>query len=100
MYKVVVTKLSSFSRRIIPIWEVALNNKIFRLKLALTPGLFFIYSAITQRLGDYIEIRKGARPEDMLLTLFPNFDFSTEVFLLLYLRLFSAIVSKSISPLF
>jgi hypothetical protein len=68
-------------------WRDALKEKSFRWKLLLTPGLFFVYSAITQSLGNYVEMRKGVQLDDQLLQLFPRMDFSLPVFLLLYTSL-------------
>lgn len=56
----------------------------FALKLLLVPGLFFVYSALTQNLGEYVEARKGILLHDVLLEWFPSFDFSVWVFLCLY----------------
>lgn len=53
----------------------------------LTPGLFFVYSAATQHLGNYIESRRGVVLSDELLYLFPSVDFSEAIFLTLYLSL-------------
>lgn len=65
-------------------WKLALKDRAFTWKLLLTPGLFFIYSAITQHLGNYVESRKGIQLDDQLLQLFPSIDFSVPVFFLLY----------------
>lgn len=65
-------------------WKLALGDKNFLLKLLITPGLFFVYSAITQKLGNYIEMRKGILLDDKLLNLIPSFDFSFAIFILLY----------------
>lgn len=83
---------------IIEAWKSELDNRVFRLKLLIVPGLFFIYSAITQKLGTYVEMRKGVRLEDKLLTLFPSFDFSTAVFLLLYTSLTILILTHLDKP--
>lgn len=79
-------------------WKDELRNKSFRLKLFLVPGLFIIYSAITQRLGNYIEMRKGVRLDDKLLTFFPSFDFSTLIFLLLYTSLITLVLTHLSKP--
>lgn len=84
--------------KIIAAWKTELDNKTFRLKLLLVPGLFFVYSAITQQLGNYIEMRKGVQLEDKLLTLFPSFDFSRLIFFLLYTSLFSLILAHLSKP--
>ncbi len=65
-------------------WKTEWANKIFRYKLLIAPALFIIYSAVTQGLGTYVEMRRGVRLEDHLLTLFPSFDFSVPIFILLY----------------
>lgn len=84
--------------QIIAAWKTELDNKTFRLKLLLVPGLFFVYSAITQQLGNYVEMRKGVQLEDKLLTLFPSFDFSKLIFFLLYTSLFSLILAHLSKP--
>ena len=66
--------------RVMPAWREALADRWFTLKLLLTPGLFFIYSAVTQHLGNYIESRPGVRLDDKILTLLPSIDFSAPVF--------------------
>ena len=65
-------------------WGAELSDGIFRLKVLLVPGLFVVYSAITQRLGDFVQMRKGMTPDDKLLNYFPMVDCSVLVFLLLY----------------
>lgn len=83
---------------IIDAWKIALGDKAFRLKMLLVPGLFFAYSAVTQQLSNYIESRKGIQLEDRLLTMFPRFDFSTPVFLLLYISLFTLVITHLDKP--
>lgn len=65
-------------------WRAALLEKPFRYRIVLFPALFFLYSAITQRLGNYIEMRKGVLLDDKILDFFPALDFSVTIFLLLY----------------
>ncbi len=79
-------------------WKAELGNKIFRYKLILTPGLFIVYSAITQHLGNYVEMRSGVRLQDKLLTFFPSTDFSTLIFLLLYSSLLILIFTHLDKP--
>ena len=79
-------------------WKDALSNKTFRYKLILAPGLFFVYSAITQHLGNYVETRKGVQLQDKLLTFFPSIDFSSFIFLLLYTSLFAIIAAHLNRP--
>jgi len=74
----------TYINNIISEWKSALKEKSFTWKLLLTPGLFFIYSAVTQKLGNYVEMRKGVQLEDNLLQLFPSYDFSAPIFILLY----------------
>ena len=66
------------------IWKQAFSDKMFAAKIILTPGLFILYSAITQNLGNYIEMRKGMQLEDKMLYWLPRFDFSIPVFIVLY----------------
>ena len=79
-------------------WQAELSDKSFSLKMLLTPGLFLIYSSITQRVGNYVEARKGIRLEDKLLTYFPSIDFSTPVFLLLYTSLIVLVLTHLDKP--
>ncbi len=79
-------------------WKTALGNKPFRLKILLIPGLFLIYSAITQRIGNYVEARPGVHLEDTLLSFFPSYDFSAHIFLLLYTSLFLLIITHLHKP--
>lgn len=79
-------------------WKEALSDRSFRFKLLLVPGLFFVYSAITQRLGNYIETRTGVQLEDKLLTFFPSIDFSMPVFALLYISLIILVLTHLDQP--
>ncbi len=83
----------NYLRNLINEWKLHLSEKTFRWKLLIVPGLFLIYSAITQHLGNYIETRKGVQLEDKFLQLFPSYDFSTPIFFLLYASLFALIVT-------
>lgn len=90
--------LRNHFRNIVPAWREALGERSFTLKLLLTPGLFFLYSAITQHLGNYVEMRKGVQLEDKLLYLFPSFDFSAPVFFLLYTSLALVVITHIDKP--
>lgn len=79
-------------------WKSALGDRMFTLKLMITPGLFFLYSAVTQRLGNYVEMRKGIQLDDKLLYLFPTIDLSAPVFLLLYSSLTLIIITHLEKP--
>ena len=79
-------------------WKEAIANKNFRLKLILVPGLFFLYSAITQRLGNYVEARKGVRLNDVVLYLFPSHDYSFYIFMLLYSSIALLIITHLDKP--
>lgn len=68
-------------------WKEAFQEKSFLWKILLTPGLFFVYSAVTQHSGNFIEARHGIQLQDKLLYLFPSIDFSEYVFLTLYCSL-------------
>jgi hypothetical protein len=83
---------------IIEAWRSELASRSFRFKIFLLPRLFIIYSAITQRLNNYIETRKGLQLVDKLLTFFPSIDFSTAIFLLLYGSLFLLITTHLSKP--
>lgn len=88
----------SYMASIIEAWKPELKNKTFRIKLILIPGLFFAYSAITQQLGNYVEMRKGIRLTDKLLDFFPSQDFSVYIFMLLYASLFTVLVTHLNRP--
>lgn len=79
-------------------WREEFKRKWFRYKVILAPGIFFVYSAITQPLGAIIEARKGVRLSDHFLTFFPSIDFSTQIFLLLYTSLFAVILTHLHKP--
>ncbi|MBL7772801.1 MAG: hypothetical protein JNM95_08070 [Chitinophagaceae bacterium] len=49
--------------------------------------MFFLYSAATQHLGNYIESRRGIQLQDKLLYILPSIDFSEYIFLTLYVSL-------------
>lgn len=79
-------------------WKSALSDRNFLLKLLITPGLFLVYSAITQKLGNYVEMRKGILLNDKLLEIIPSFDFSLFVFILLYSSLTIVILTHLHKP--
>lgn len=79
-------------------WKSALSDRNFLLKLLITPGLFFVYSAITQKLGNYVEMRKGILLNDKLLEIIPSFDFSFFIFILLYSSLTIVILAHLHKP--
>lgn len=65
-------------------WKSSWEEKSFRVKMILVPGLFVFYSAITQKLGNYIQMRKGVLLSDPILDYIPQADYSLPIFLLLY----------------
>lgn len=79
-------------------WQLQLSNKSFRRALLIVPGLFIVYSSVTQQLSNYIEARKGVRLDDVMLNLFPSYDFSTQIFVLLYSSLFALILTHLHKP--
>lgn len=83
---------------VIKAWKAELKDRLFLLKLLVAPAVFFIYSAITQHLGNYIETRKGVQLDDKFLSVFPSIDFSTLVFLLLYASLLTIILTNLKNP--
>ncbi len=85
-------------RNIVNAWRTELEDRTFRWKLLIVPGLFIIYSSITQHLGNYIQARKGVQLQDALLALFPSFDFSSSIFLLLYTSLFGILITHLNNP--
>jgi hypothetical protein len=90
--------LMSYFFLIVNEWRVQLANKSFRIKLLIVPVLFFLYSAITQQLSNFIEARKGVQLEDKLLYLLPSYDFSTIIFFLLYTSLLLLILTHLHKP--
>ncbi|MCC6448516.1 MAG: hypothetical protein IT215_07510 [Chitinophagaceae bacterium] len=91
-------KFLNYLKESIAAWTLALKSKSFAIKLMLVPGIFFLYSAITQKLGTYIEMRKGVLLNDYLLNLFPRHDFSIEIFLLLYSSIFIVLITHLNKP--
>lgn len=79
-------------------WRSGLSEQGFLLKLLVTPGLFVLYSAATQHLGSYVELRKGLQLSDPLLYLFPAGDYSVPIFLLLYTSLALTILTHLDRP--
>ncbi len=77
-------QLKTYAQDIFAAWKTALSDRMFALKLFITPGLFFLYSAVTQPLGTYIQLRKGIQLDDKFLYLFPSYDFSLPIFIVLY----------------
>lgn len=90
--------IQRYLKQVVDTWKDMLADKMFRLKLWIAPGIFFIYSSLTQKLGNYIEVRKGVQLQDKLLHFFPSFDFSTYVFLLLYTSLLLTLVMHLEKP--
>ena len=79
-------------------WNSALSDRSFLLKLLITPGFFLVYSAITQKLGNYVEMRKGILLNDKILEIIPSFDFSLSIFILLYSSLTIVILTHLHKP--
>jgi hypothetical protein len=79
-------------------WKSALSDRNFLLKLLITPGFFLVYSSITQKLGNYVEMRKGILLDDKLLEIIPSFDFSISIFILLYSSLSIVILTHLHKP--
>lgn len=78
---------SIYIHTILESWKEAFRDKTFAIKFLVAPGFFFLYSAITQPLGTYVELRKGIQLEDPFLYLLPSYDFSFAVFMVLYFSL-------------
>lgn len=91
-------KARAYIREIFPAWKAAMSDYKFALKLLLVPGLFFVYSALTQNLGEFVEARKGVLLQDVLLEWFPSFDFSVWVFLCLYGSLLLVVLTHLNDP--
>lgn len=84
--------------QIVSSWRSALSEPRFALKLFLAPGVFLLYSALTQNLGLYIEQRTGIQLADPLLQWIPRFDFSVAIFILLYTALSITIITHLHRP--
>ncbi len=91
--------VSRFLQTLVAEWKTAFADKTFRTKLLAAPIVFMVYSAITQRLNFLAEMRHGTRLEDKLLTLFPSIDFSTWIFVLLYLSLGTMVLTHILKPM-
>ncbi|MEZ5046235.1 MAG: phosphatase PAP2-related protein [Chitinophagaceae bacterium] len=79
-------------------WKEALKSKSFFLKIIITPGLFVVYSSVTQKLGNFVQARKGFQLDDKLLYWFPHVDYSISIFIVLYTSLFLLIVTHLNQP--
>lgn len=90
--------LNQYTQPVTQAWKEAFRDKSFRWKILLTPGLFFVYSAVTQKLGNYFESRTGVLLEDRWLYFFPSVDFSEYVFILLYSSLLLLLISHLDKP--
>ena len=84
--------IKSYFLTVLSAWKEMLTDRAFRIRLFLVPGIFIIYSAVTQHLGNYIEMRKGVQLSDKFLYFFPSIDFSTQIFLLLYTSLIATLL--------
>lgn len=89
---------ASYWKTLIQEWRFHLSQKSFRWKIMIMPGLFLLYSAITQKLSNFIETRRGVRLNDKLLEIFPAQDFSSSIFFLLYCSLFALIITHLHKP--
>ncbi len=89
---------SNHIQSVITSWKSAFSDKIFAIKVLLLPGLFVLYSAITQKIGLFIELRKGVQVNDVLLDFIPQYDFSLAIFCLLYTSLLLAILAHLHQP--
>ncbi|MBK7689626.1 MAG: hypothetical protein IPK62_05930 [Bacteroidetes bacterium] len=83
---------------IVSSWKAAFSDKLFAIKVLLLPGFFVLYSAVTQKLGIYIELRKGVQINDSILNFIPQYDFSIAIFCLLYTSLLLAIITHLHQP--
>ncbi len=79
-------------------WRSSFREPSFAWKILLMPGLFFVYSAITQKLGNFVEMRKGVVLDDKLLYWFPSYDFSFYIFILLYSSLTLVVLTHLDKP--
>lgn len=91
-------RLKKYYKLVLLSWKYALSDKVFSIKLLLLPGLFLLYSAVTQKLGIFFELRKGVQLPDKLLYIIPTFDFSLAIFLLLYSSIFLIFISHLHKP--
>lgn len=91
-------KIAFHTNSILSAWKEAFADKLFTAKIVLAPGLFLLYSAVTQNLGTYVEMRKGIQLEDKLLYWLPSFDFSVPVFIVLYSSLSLIILTHLDKP--
>lgn len=90
--------INEYIKNLVLSWKEALADKVFFYKLILAPGLFLLYSAVTQPIGSYVEGRKGIILHDALLNLIPQYDFSVWVFVVLYGSLLLLVVTHFNQP--
>src|SRR4051812_16862461 len=90
--------IQNYIATVLSAWKTEVKNRSFRIKILLASPLFFVYSAVTQRLGNYVEMRKGILLDDRLLACFPTADFSMLIFLLLYTSLLAVIIAHLDKP--
>lgn len=90
--------LGRYFVELVQAWRIQLGDKLFRWKLFIVPGLFFVYSAATQRLSNFIESRPGIQLDDRLLTILPSHDYSAQIFIVLYASLLLLILTHLHQP--
>lgn len=90
--------LGRYFVELVQAWRIQLGDKLFRWKLFIVPGLFFVYSAVTQRLSNFIESRPGIQLDDRLLTILPSHDYSAQIFIVLYASLLLLILTHLHQP--
>lgn len=83
---------------LVRVWKAEFSERSFRFKLLLIPGLFVIYAAVTQRLCNYVQMRKGIQLDDTILHYLPVADFSVFIFLLLYSSMILAFAAHLHQP--
>lgn len=90
--------LSDYLSGIAHEWKQEFRSRTFRLKLLMTPAIFIVYSALSQHLCSYVEMRKGIRLEDKLLAYVPVVDFSVLIFLVLYTSMIAVVAAHVDKP--
>src|SRR6185436_4539056 len=79
-------------------WKSALEIKSFRLKCIISGISLVLCGVAAPNVFQYIQQREGSILNDYLLNSLPVLDLSLLIFILLYLLIFSSIVSLIVKP--
>ncbi len=79
-------------------WQTALEVKSFRVKSIVSGTLLILCALVAPLLFQFVQQREGYIFHDYLLSRLPAFDLSYWIFILLYILIFSAVVSLLSRP--